>query len=231
MKTYIFKISEELDGERMDKALLGLTDSLSRSFIQKLIKEGGVTVNGAAVAKPGLRLSADDELHFDLPDAVQPEILAENIPLDILYEDQDVIVVNKPKGMVVHPAAGHYSGTLVNALMYHCGAELSGINGVMRPGIVHRIDKDTTGALIACKNDMAHNAIAAQLKEHSIHRVYHAVCYGCMEEEKGTVDAPIGRHPTDRKKMAVNYKSGKEAVTHYQVQRRFGKYTYLTCQL
>ncbi|MCD8132075.1 MAG: RluA family pseudouridine synthase [Lachnospiraceae bacterium] len=231
MKTYLFKISEELDGERLDKALLSLTDSLSRSFIQKLIKEGGVTVNGAAVAKPGFRLSSDDELHFDLPDAVQPEILAENIPLDILYEDQDVIVVNKPKGMVVHPTAGHYSGTLVNALMYHSGTELSGINGVMRPGIVHRIDRDTTGALIACKNDMAHNAIAAQLKEHSIHRVYHAICYGCMEENKGTVDAPIGRHPTDRKKMAVNYKNGKEAVTHYQVQRRFGKYTYLTCQL
>ncbi len=231
MKTYIFKISEELDGERLDKALLCLIDSLSRSFIQKLIREGGVTVNGVAVTKPGLRLSADDELHFDLPDAVQPEIMAENIPLDILYEDQDVIVVNKPKGMVVHPAAGHYSGTLVNALMYHCGAELSGINGVMRPGIVHRIDRDTTGALIACKNDMAHNAIAAQLKEHSIHRVYHAICCGCMDEEKGTVDAPIGRHPTDRKKMAVNYKNGKRAVTHYQVLQHFEKYTWLTCQL
>ncbi|MCD7739416.1 MAG: RluA family pseudouridine synthase [Lachnospiraceae bacterium] len=231
MKTYIFKISEELDGERLDKALLCLIDSLSRSFIQKLIREGGVTVNGVAATKPGLRLSADDELHFDLPDAVQPEILAENIPLDILYEDQDVIVVNKPKGMVVHPAAGYYSGTLVNALMYHCGEELSGINGVMRPGIVHRIDRDTTGALIACKNDMAHNVIAAQLKEHSIHRVYHAICYGRMDEEKGTVDAPIGRHPTDRKKMAVNYKNGKRAVTHYQVLQHFEKYTWLTCQL
>ncbi|MCD8327261.1 MAG: RluA family pseudouridine synthase [Lachnospiraceae bacterium] len=231
MKTYIFKISEELDGERLDKALLHLIDSLSRSFIQKLIKEGGVTINGAATTRPAARVCTDDEVIFELPDAMRPEIAAENIPLDILYEDQDVIVVNKPKGMAVHPAAGHYSGTLVNALMYYCGTELSGINGVMRPGIVHRIDRDTTGALIVCKNDMAHNAIAAQLKEHSIHRVYHAICYGRIEENEGTVDAPIGRHPTDRKKMAVNFKTGKEAVTHYQVMERFEKYTYITCRL
>ncbi|MCD7807315.1 MAG: RluA family pseudouridine synthase [Lachnospiraceae bacterium] len=231
MNTYIFKITEELDGERLDKALLYLIDSLSRSFIQKMIREGGVTINGAVSSRPGVRLSVDDEVIFELPDAVQPQIAAENIPLDILYEDQDVIVVNKPKGMVVHPAAGHYSGTLVNALMYHCGEELSGINGVMRPGIVHRIDKDTTGALIACKNDMAHNAIADQLKAHTIHRVYHAICYGNPQNEDGVVNAPIGRHPADRKKMAVVQKGGKEAITHYHVMRYFEKYAYLTCQL
>ena len=150
MHTYVFKIAEELDGERIDKALGALIDSLSRSFIQKFIKDGKITVNGVVV-KSSYKVSTDDEVVFELPEAVEPDIQAENIPLDILYEDADVIVVNKPKGMVVHPAAGHYSGTLVNALMYHCGEELSGINGVMRPGIVHRIDMDTTGSLIVCK--------------------------------------------------------------------------------
>ncbi len=231
MKTYHFQIHEELDGERIDKALGFLTDSLSRSFIQKLIKDGGVTVNGAVICKASLPVSTDDEVIFTLPDAVTPEIEAENIPLDILYEDQDVIVVNKPKGMVVHPAAGHYSGTLVNALLYHCGDDLSGINGVLRPGIVHRIDMDTTGSLIVCKNDFSHNAIAAQLKEHSIRRIYHAICFGDIAEEEGTVNAPIGRHPTDRKKMAVNERNGREAITHYQVMERFGGYTYISCQL
>lgn len=229
MHTYIFKIAEDLEGERIDKALGSLIDSLSRSFIQKFIKDGKVTVNGVVV-KSSYKVSTDDDVVFELPEAVEPDIPAENIPLDILYEDQDVIVVNKPKGMVVHPAAGHYSGTLVNALMYHCGEELSGINGVMRPGIVHRIDMDTTGSLIVCKNDMAHNSIAAQLKEHSINRVYHAICYGDIKEDEGTVHKPIGRHPTDRKKMAVN-ESGKDAVTHYKVLKRFGKYTYISCKL
>ncbi|MCD7752611.1 MAG: RluA family pseudouridine synthase [Lachnospiraceae bacterium] len=231
MKTYHFQITEELDGERIDKALGFLTDSLSRSFIQKLIKEGGVTVNGTAVLKAGFPVSTDDEVIFNLPEAIEPQIEAENIPLDILYEDSDVIVVNKPKGMVVHPAAGHYSGTLVNALLYHCGDELSGINGVLRPGIVHRIDMDTTGSLVVCKNDFAHNAISAQLKEHSIKRVYHAICFGNITEDEGTVNKPIGRHPTDRKKMAVNDKNGREAVTHYQVLKRFQGYTYIQCRL
>lgn len=229
MHTYVFRIAEELDGERIDKALGALIDSLSRSFIQKFIKDGKVTVNGVVV-KSSYKVSTDDEVVFDLPEAVEPNIQAENIPLDILYEDADVIVVNKPKGMVVHPAAGHYSGTLVNALMYHCGEELSGINGVMRPGIVHRIDMDTTGSLIVCKNDLAHNSIAAQLKEHSINRVYHAICYGDIKEDEGTIHKPIGRHPSDRKKMAVNEK-GKDAITHYKVLKRFGKYTYISCKL
>lgn len=225
-----YEITEELEGERIDKCLAMLIDSLSRSFIQKMIKEEAVTVDGAPV-KGSYRAKAEDQLAFLLPKAVEPDILPEDIPLDILYEDKDVIVVNKPKGMVVHPAAGHYSGTLVNALMYHCGKELSGINGVMRPGIVHRIDRDTTGSILVCKNDMAHSSIAAQLKEHSVTRRYHAICYGVLNEEEGVIDRPIGRHPTDRKRMAVNEKNGKEAVTHYRVLKRFDGYTYIECVL
>ena len=170
-------------------------------------------------------------VEFCLHKAVEQEIEAENIPLDILYEDKDVIVVNKPKGMVVHPAAGHYKGTLVNALMYHCGEELSGINGVMRPGIVHRIDMNTTGSVIACKNDEAHKSIAEQLRIHSINRRYHAICHGVLKEEEGTINKPVGRHPNDRKKMAVNEKNGKEAITHYKVLQRFRDYTYVECVL
>lgn len=225
-----FEITEEMEDERIDKCMSMLIDSLSRSFIQKMIKEEKVLVNGKAV-KGSYKVKTDDEVSFTLPEAVEPDIVAENIPLDILYEDKDVIVVNKPKGMVVHPAAGHYSGTLVNALMYHCGDELSGINGVMRPGIVHRIDRDTTGSLIVCKNDIAHNSIATQLKEHSINRRYHAICYGVVKEDEGVIDKPIGRHPTERKKMAVNDRNGKHAVTHYKVLKRFDKYTYIECVL
>ena len=228
MQEYRFQIMEELDGERIDKALSLLLDSLSRSFISKLIKEDNVTVNGKSV-KGSYPVKTDDEVVFFLPPSQEPNIVAENIPLDILYEDSDVIVVNKPKGMVVHPAAGHYSGTLVNALMYHCGVDLSGINGVMRPGIVHRIDMDTTGSLIVCKNDKAHNSIAEQLKVHSINRRYHAICYGVIKEEAGTIHKPIGRHPSDRKKMAVNEHNGKEAITHYKVLKRFPNYTYIEC--
>lgn len=230
MDMFRFQITEEMEEERIDKCVSLVADSLSRAFIQKLIKEGNVLVNGAPV-KGSYRVKAEDEVAFSLPEAVEPDILPENIPLDILYEDRDVIVVNKPKGMVVHPAAGHYSGTLVNALMYHCGGELSGINGVLRPGIVHRIDRDTTGSVIACKNDKAHNSIAAQLKEHSITRRYLAVCHGVLKEETGTIDRPIGRHRTDRKKMAVNEVNGKRAVTHYRVLKRFEKYTYIECEL
>lgn len=227
---YLFQVTEEYEEERIDKYISMLIDSLSRSFLQKLLKDGKVLVNGEPV-KQNYRLREGDEVSFDLPPAVEPDILPENIPLDILYEDEDVLVVNKPKGMVVHPAAGHYSHTLVNALMYHCRGSLSGINGVMRPGIVHRIDRDTTGSLLVCKNDAAHLSIAAQLKEHSIVRRYRAVVYGVIEEEEGTVDLPVGRDPRDRKRMAAGVKNGKEAVTHYRVLQRFKGFTYIECRL
>lgn len=230
MDVFRFQVGREMEEERIDKCVSLLLDSLSRSYIQKLIKEGNLTVNGCPV-KGSYRVCTDDEIAFLLPPGEEPDIAAENIPLDILYEDSDIIVVNKPKGMVVHPAAGHYSGTLVNALLYHCGSDLSGINGVLRPGIVHRIDKDTTGSVIACKNDLAHRSIAAQLKEHSIVRKYYAICYGELSDEEGMIDAPIGRHPTDRKKMAINERNGKRAVTHYRVLQRFHGYTYVECRL
>ena len=229
MDEYRFEITEEMEDERIDKCMSMLIDSLSRSYIQKLIKENAVFVNGKAV-KGSYRVNADDEVFFCLPEAVEPDIRPENIPLDILYEDKDVIVVNKPKGMVVHPAAGHYSGTLVNALLYHCGDSLSGINGCMRPGIVHRIDMDTTGSLIVCKNDKSHACIAKQLKDHTITRRYWAICHGVLKEEEGVINKPIGRHVTDRKRMAVNDK-GKPAITHYKVLTRFEKYTLVECKL
>ena len=225
-----FQVTEEYEEERIDKYMSILIDSLSRSFIQKMMKEEKVLVNGKPV-KANYRLKTEDEICFELPEAVEPDIEPENIPLDILYEDADVLVVNKPKGMVVHPAAGHYSGTLVNALMYYCKGSLSGINGCLRPGIVHRIDMDTTGSLIVCKNDIAHASIAAQLKEHSIVRRYRAIVWGVIKEEEGCVDVPIGRHPSDRKKMAAGVRNGKEAVTHYRVLERFRSYTYIECRL
>lgn len=230
MDRFCFEITENEDGERIDKCLATLIDSLSRSYIQRLIRDEAVRVNGSSV-KGSYRVKQEDQLEFELPEAVEPDIEPEDIPLDILYEDKDVIVVNKPKGMVVHPAAGHYSGTLVNALMFHCGKELSGINGCMRPGIVHRIDMDTTGSVIACKNDMAHNCIAEQLKEHSLTRRYVAICHGVLREDEGTIDRPIGRHPTERRKMSVNERNGKRAVTHYRVLQRFRDYTYIECIL
>ena len=217
-------------GQRIDKYLSEQLADLTRSYLQKLLKDGGVTVNGKTV-KSNYKLSENDQIFLELPDAVEPEIEAEPMDLDILYEDKDIILVNKPKGMVVHPAAGHYTGTLVNGLMYHCKDELSGINGVMRPGIVHRIDMDTTGVLIVCKNDKAHNAIAEQLKVHSITRKYYAIVHGVVKEDEGTVNAPIGRHPVDRKKMSINQKNGKEAVTHYHVLKRFRRFTFVECQL
>lgn len=229
-KEFNFIITEELEDWRIDKCLNTLMDSLSRSYIQKLVAEGEITVNGKSV-KSSYRVSTDDEVRLLLPPSVTPDILPENIPLSILYEDSDVIVVNKPKGMVVHPAPGHLSGTLVNALMYHCGEELSGINGVLRPGIVHRIDRDTTGSIIACKNDRAHNEIARQLKEHTIVRRYQAIVHGSLKEEEGTVRTLIGRHHTDRKKMAVVSSGGKEAITHYKVLEHFKDYTFIECVL
>ena len=215
---------------RIDRYLAKACPELSRSYIQKLLKSGQVLVNGCLI-KSSYMVAEDDHIEVDVPEAVEPEIGAEPMDLDILYEDQDIILVNKPKGMVVHPAAGHYSHTLVNGLMYHCKDQLSGINGVMRPGIVHRIDMDTTGVLIVCKNDMAHNSIAAQLKEHSITRRYQAIVHGVLKEDEGTVDAPIGRHQTERKKMCINYNNGRDAITHYQVLRRFEQYTYVECRL
>ena len=209
-------------GLRIDKYLSSVNEQLSRSYIQKLLKSGLVLVDGKPV-KASYQVDEGDVISLDIPEAVEPEIEPENMDLDILYEDQDVILVNKPKGMVVHPAAGHYSHTLVNGLMYHCKDQLSGINGVMRPGIVHRIDMDTTGVIIACKNDMAHNSIAAQLKEHSITRR--------LKDDAGTIEGPIGRHPTDRKKMSINYNNGKSAVTHYKVLKRFRQYTHVECRL
>ena len=217
-------------GVRIDRCLSDKYEDLSRSYLQKLLKEQGITVNGKPV-KANYKLQTGDQVQITVPDLSEPDILPENIPLDILYEDEDILVVNKPKGMVVHPANGHTYGTLVNAILYHCQGNLSGINGVMRPGIVHRIDKDTTGALLVCKNDTAHRDLAQQLKDHSIKRRYRAIVWGNIKEEEGTIEGPIGRHPVDRKKMAINYKNGKDAVTHYKVLERFGNATYIECRL
>ena len=215
---------------RIDRFLGSRLEQVSRSYLQKLVKDGAVLVNGKPV-KSSYKVENGDRIRLEIPDAVEPEIEAEPMALDILYEDSDIILINKPKGMVVHPASGHYSGTLVNGLMAHCKNELSGINGVMRPGIVHRIDMDTTGVLIVCKNDKAHNAIAEQLKVHSITRKYYAIVHGVLKADTGTVNAPIGRHPVDRKKMSINEKNGKEAVTHYRVLQRFRRFTFVECQL
>ena len=223
-------IVEESDiNKRIDVFLAKNLESFSRSYIQDLIKKGKATIGGKSI-KANYRLRNGDNVVLNIPKPEPLEILPENIPLDILYEDNDVILVNKPKGMVVHPAAGHYSGTLVNALLYHCKDNLSGINGVLRPGIVHRIDMDTTGVIIACKNDNAHQNIAKQLAEHSITRRYVAIVNGNLKEDEGVVDAPIARAKNDRKKMAVD-KDGKTAVTHYKVLERLKNYTYIECVL
>ena len=230
LKEFQFIVSEESEEERIDKYLNELMDSVSRSYIQKLLSDGNITVNGRNV-KSNYKVRQEDDIRIFLPTAITPDIVPENIPLSILYEDDDVIVVNKPKNMVVHPAPGHYNGTVVNALLYHCAGNLSGINGVLRPGIVHRIDKNTTGSVIACKNDFAHASIAQQLKEHSIVRKYHAIVCGNLKEEEGTIHTLIGRHPGDRKKMAVVKSGGKDAITHYRVLQHFEKYTYVECVL
>ena len=201
---------EEFGGLRIDRYLSENLPEISRSYLQKVIKDGGVLIFGKPV-KANYKVNIGDVIELELPPAVEPEIQPEDLSLSILYEDSDVVFVNKPKGMVVHPSAGHTTGTLVNGLLYHCKGELSGINGVMRPGIVHRIDKDTTGVLVVCKNDWAHNQVAEQLKEHSITRRYRAVVWGNLKEDEGTVDAPIGRHPVDRKRMAVVSRGGKHA--------------------
>lgn len=223
-------VVENEEGMRLDRYLAEEYEELSRSRIQKLVKDGLIKVNTKPV-KASYRLLLGDRVEITVPEAKEPDIVPEDIPLDILYEDQDVIVVNKPKQMVVHPAPGHYSGTLVNALMYYCKDQLSGINGDLRPGIVHRIDMDTTGSLVVCKNDLAHQALSEQLKEHSMHREYEAIVHGNIKEDEGVINAPIGRHPTDRKKMSVHAKNSRNAVTHYQVLERFGDFTYIRCRL
>ncbi len=225
-----FIVTDKYAGERIDKYLSEMLPDSSRSFLQKLIKEHLVIVNDNNI-KSNFKISSGDIVLVDIPELKEPDILPQNIPIEILYEDNDIIVVNKPKGMVVHPAAGHYNDTLVNALMYHCKDNLSGINGVLRPGIVHRIDMNTTGVLVACKNDYAHNFIAEQLSVHSITRKYNAIVYNRFNCENGTVDAPIGRSRTDRKKMAIDRINGKRAVTHYKVLTNFKKYAHIECQL
>lgn len=223
--------TEQEEGQRLDSFLAGRLSDFSRSALQKAIRSGDVSVNGRQ-EKSSYKVMRDDTITMNIAPVKEPDILPENIPLDIVYEDEDIIVVNKPKQMVVHPAAGHYSGTLVNALLYHCKASLSGINGVMRPGIVHRIDQNTTGLLVVCKNDMAHRDIAAQLAVHSLTRRYHAIVYHNFTETEGTICGAIGRHPTDRKRMAVNEKNGKEAVTHYRVLDTLNKkFNYVECRL
>lgn len=228
----IIRLEAEADylGERIDKYLGAVLEGRSRSYVQKLIQAGAVLVN-ESVVKASYRVEEEDRIEVEMPEPEKLHLEAENIPLSVLYEDQDLLIVDKPKGMVVHPSAGHLSGTLVNAVLYHCQGQLSGINGMLRPGIVHRIDKDTTGALAVCKNDAAHNHVAAQLKAHTITRKYRAVVSGIIKEDEGVIDAPIGRHPTDRKKMAVNERNGKRAVTHYRVLARLSGYTYIECQL
>lgn len=217
-------------GTRLDVYLCQQNDQISRSAIQKQIKDGHVCVN-FTVAKANYKVVANDVITVEQTEPVEVAIVPENIPLAILYEDQDLLIVNKPKGMVVHPAPGHMTGTLVNAVMYHCKDSLSGINGEIRPGIVHRIDQDTTGSLIICKNDTAHLQIAEQIKVHSINRIYRGIVIGNVADDHGTIHAPIGRNPNDRKKMAINEKNGKDAITHYTVLQRFSGYTYMEFKL
>lgn len=227
---YIYSVSSSFAGERIDKVICALNTEMTRSGVQKLIEKNAVSVNGSPVTK-NYKVRSDDKISLIIPKATELNVCAENIPLDIRYEDNDLLVVNKPKGMVVHPAAGNYDGTLVNALLYHCKDSLSGINGIIRPGIVHRIDKDTSGLLIVAKNDFAHISLAEQIKAHSFEREYQTVVYGGFSVEDGIVDAPIGRHSVDRKKMTVTEKNSKYAVTHYHVLRRYNGFTHLGVRL
>ena len=217
-------------GERVDAWLAGQLPGMTRSAVQRLLENGSVTLNGAAVKK-NYKVAAGDTFVVAAEPVLELPLIPQNIPLDVVFEDEDVIVVNKPRGMVVHPAPGHPAGTLVNALMYHCGDSLSGVGGAKRPGIVHRIDKDTSGLIIAAKNDMAHLALSAQLADRSLSRVYEAVAAGNFREDSGTVDAPIGRHPNERKKMAVTSQNSRPAVTHWEVLARYRGYTHIRCKL
>ncbi|WP_105619628.1 RluA family pseudouridine synthase [Vallitalea okinawensis] len=230
MFNYEFNINDEAIGKRIDQFLSLQLNDLSRSYIQKLIKKDKVLVNDKST-KANYKCRLDDCIYVEIPEPEVLNIEPENIPLEMIYEDQDIAVVNKPQGMVVHPAPGHFSGTLVNALLYHFSDSLSGINGVKRPGIVHRIDKDTSGLLMVCKNDSAHQDIAQQLKEHSVTRKYYAIVYHNLKEDHGTIEGPIGRHPIHRKKMAINFKNGKDAITHYRVLSRYGNFTLVELKL
>ncbi len=227
-----FVVDEHSEGKRLDQYIASQCMDYSRSYIQKLIKDGQTEYNGTTITKAKTLVCAGDSIMIQIPKPETLSIEPQNIPLDILYEDNDILIVNKPKNMVVHPAPGHYHDTLVNAIMYHCKDNLSGINGILRPGIVHRIDKDTTGALIVCKNDHAHQSISEQLKEHSITRSYHAIVYNNFSEDSGTIHKPIGRHPYDRKKRTVTDKNSKDAITHYQVLDHLNhKFNYIECRL
>lgn len=230
MNKLFFTVESENIGQRIDLYLSTNCEDFSRSAISKSIEKGLVTVNNDTVTK-SYKLALGDKITVSIEDPVELDIIEQDIPLEIVYEDNDLLVVNKPKGMVVHPAAGNYTDTLVNALMFHCKSSLSGINGVLRPGIVHRIDKNTSGLLIVAKNDNAHRHLAQQIKEHSFTREYVAVVYGNIKDDAGTVDAPIGRHPIDRKKMCVTDKNSKHAVTHYEVIDRFSGFTMIRCKL
>ncbi len=223
-------LTADIPGERLDAYLARVCEGLTRSAAQRLIEEGNVLRNGKK-AKKNEKLNIGDEISVSVPEPKEVDIVAKEIPLDIVYEDEDVVVINKPKGLVVHPAAGHQDDTLVNGLLYAMGDDLSGINGELRPGIVHRIDKDTSGLLAVAKNDLAHTVLASQLKDHSMHRVYDAVVVGSFREDSGTVDAPIGRHPSDRKKMCVTERNSKAAVTHWEVVKRYRGYTHIRCKL
>ena len=225
-----FVVEQETAGQRIDRFLSGEDTGLSRSALQALVADGHVLCNGRLVAK-SLKLKAGDTIVLEIPDAKPIEAVPQDIPLEIVYEDEHLLVVNKPKGMVVHPAPGNPDGTLVNALLWHCKGSLSGIGGEIRPGIVHRIDKDTSGLLVAAKNDFAHLALSAQLADHTMARTYEAVVCGNLREDAGTVDAPIGRHPTDRKRMAVTQKNARRAVTHWSVIARYNGYTHIRCEL
>lgn len=225
-----FTAGETEAGTRLDKYLADMVEDLTRSAAVLLLEDGKVTVNKKSAAK-NYKIKTGDEVEISIPEPVEYEAKAENIPLDIVYEDDSLLVVNKPKGMVVHPATGNYEGTLVNALLYHCKDSLSGINGVLRPGIVHRIDKNTSGLLIVAKTDFAHKGLAEQIKEHSFTREYEAVVCGKFKEPEGTVNAPIGRHHVDRKKMCVTEKNSKNAVTHYRVLEEFRNYSHIACKL
>ncbi len=223
-------LTADKTGERVDQLLSRSVEGLTRSAAQRLLDDGAVTLGGAPVKK-NYKCTSGDTLEVFLPAPVPVDIVPQNIPLDVVYEDDDVIVVNKPVGMVVHPAPGHPDGTLVNALLHHCGASLSGINGTLRPGIVHRIDRDTSGLIIAAKNDKAHLALAEQLQDHSLYREYAGIAIGNLREDEGTVDAPIGRHPVDRKRMTIDRKNGRQAITHWRVLARYPGFVYLQCRL
>ncbi|MBP1757130.1 MAG: ylyB [Firmicutes bacterium] len=230
-QTLEFIVSDEDQGTRIDKYLAVIQTDLTRNYIQKLIDDGKVFLNAKPV-KANLKVKAGQLVQIILPEPIEAEIVPEDLPIDIIYEDKDIVIINKQKGLVVHPAAGHATGTLVNALLYHCGKDLSGINGVLRPGIVHRIDRDTTGIMVVCKNDKAHNFIAEQLKVHSITRKYQAIVYHSFKTDGGRVEGPIGRDPKDRKKMAINPKNGKSAATNYTVLENLSnQYAHVECSL